>query len=169
MSYRDAMDTAPRVSASPLPRRAPAASFAERDLGPPPTLDPSPMAQHGPALHAEFAALWDRVPGVRGCVVAGIDGLLIAHDLGPDTQPYDVATLAAAVMQIGRQSAMALHHRPFRDSTVRTDSGSFTVYALSDSALLAVLGDAGLEPDRLHPHARPVVERLARLLRGYPT
>jgi predicted regulator of Ras-like GTPase activity (Roadblock/LC7/MglB family) len=168
VSYRNVMDTASRPSANPLPRRAPAASFAERELGPPPAVDPATMSQHGPALHAEFATLWNRVPGTRGCVVAGIDGLLIAHDLAPDAQPYDVATLAAAVMQIGRQSAVALHHRPFRDSTVRTDQGSFTVYALSETALLAVLGDAGLDVDRLHLQARPIVDRLADLLTGYP-
>lgn len=168
MSYPDMLETTPRPSANPLPRRAPAASFSELELGPPPVVDPAAVSHHTPALHAEFATLWNEVPGVRGCVVAGIDGLLVAHDLSPDSEPYDVATLAAAVMQVGRQCAMALHNRPLQDSTVRTDTGSFTVYALNDSALLAVLGDVDLDVEQLHRQARPVVERLTDLLVGYP-
>ena len=65
---------------------------------------------------------------------------------------------------VGRQCGLSLGQGVFRDSTVRSTSGYFAVYAIGERALLAVLGDDGLNVARLHIEARPVTERLARLL-----
>jgi len=168
----------PGPSAGPLPRREPGARLDSggQDLSPGPATDQAPGPGAGtaeypadtypghPAAHAELIALRDRVPGVRGCVIAGIDGVLIGHDLTADPEPLNLAALAAATFRLGRQSGLALRHGPFRELTVRSQKGYFSVYAVSDAALLAVLGDDWVNVNRLHQEARPVTERLADLL-----
>lgn len=112
---------------------------------------------------AELARLRELVSGVQGCVIAGVDGLLVLHDLGNGPEPHDLAALAAATFGVGRQCGLALRHGPFRESTLRSHHGYFTVYAIGDTALLAVLGDERLNVARLHLEARLVTAKLAEL------
>jgi uncharacterized protein len=112
---------------------------------------------------AELARLRELVSGVQGCVIAGVDGLLVLHDLGNGPEPHDLAALAATTFGVGRQCGLALRHGPFRESTLRSTNGYFTVYAISDTALLAVLGDERLNVARLHLEARLVTAKLAQL------
>jgi predicted regulator of Ras-like GTPase activity (Roadblock/LC7/MglB family) len=117
-----------------------------------------------PAVRAALTDLQLLVPGVRGCVLAGTDGLLITHNLPPGPDPHDLSALAATTFGVGRQCGLSLGQGPFRDSTVRSNGGYFTVYAIGERALLAVLGDDGLNVARLHIEARPVAERLGAML-----
>jgi predicted regulator of Ras-like GTPase activity (Roadblock/LC7/MglB family) len=116
------------------------------------------------AVRGELAALQQRVPGVRGCVVAGVDGLVITYDLPSDAEPHDLAALAATTYGLGRQCGSALRQGPFRETTIRSALGYFTVYTVNERALLAVLGDAGLNVARLHLEAGPVATRIAHQL-----
>lgn len=164
------------LSDNPLPRRYPGAklgsggeetpsdsTFAQ---GPPP--GPGVVAGGGhpgrSAVHAELGVLRDRVPGVRGAVLAGIDGRLIGHDLTAGPEPTDLAALAATTFGLGRQCGLTLRQGPLRELTVHNHQGYFTVYGVSDHVLLAVLGDDRLNVSWLHLEAGPVAERLADLL-----
>ncbi|MEV6925100.1 roadblock/LC7 domain-containing protein [Dactylosporangium sp. NPDC051485] len=123
-----------------------------------------PMAAALAAVRAELADLRLRVPGVRGSAVGGVDGLLITHDLPATLEPHDLAALAATTFGLGRQTALVLSQSPFRDATLRSEGGYFTVYAVGERALLAVLGDDGINVARLHLEARPAVARMAAAL-----
>ncbi|WP_432824219.1 roadblock/LC7 domain-containing protein [Dactylosporangium sp. CA-092794] len=123
-----------------------------------------PLAAAFSAVRSELADLRLRVPGVRGSAVGGVDGLLITHDLPSSLEPHDLAALAATTYGLGRQTALALGQSPFRDATLRSEGGYLTVYAIGDRALLAVLGDDGINVARLHLEARPAVIRLAAAL-----
>jgi uncharacterized protein len=123
-----------------------------------------PMAGALAVVRSQLADLRLRVPGVRGTVIAGVDGLLITHDLPPGVEAHDVAALAATTFGLGRQTARMLGQGPFCDATLRGDGGYFTVYAVGPQALLAVLGDDGINVARLHLEARPAVARLAQIL-----
>jgi uncharacterized protein len=116
------------------------------------------------AAYAEIAALKRAVSGVVGCVIAGVDGLLIIHDLSGGPEPHDLAALSATAFGLGRQTGLALRHGAFRESTIRSHKGYFSVYAVGDAALLAVVGGEGLNIARLHLEARAVTERLTALL-----
>jgi len=116
------------------------------------------------AAYAEMASLKHAVSGVVGSVIAGVDGLLLIHDLNGGPEPHDIAALAAATFGLGRQTGLALRQGPFRESTVRSHRGYFSVYAVGDSALLAVLGGEGLNIARLHLEARQVTVRLITML-----
>jgi predicted regulator of Ras-like GTPase activity (Roadblock/LC7/MglB family) len=124
-----------------------------------------PLAIALAAARLQLADLRLRVPGVRGSILAGVDGLLITHDLPGVVEPHDLAALSATTFGLGRQSALVLGQSPFRDATLRSEGGYFTVYAVNDRTLMAVLGDSGLNVARLHIEARPTAGRLAELLK----
>ncbi len=124
------------------------------------------MQAAGAALESELAALRQRVPGIRGCVLATVDGLLVGQDLGWGCEPHDLAVLAASVFGVGRQCGLGLRQGSFQETTVRSQLGCFTVYAVTDAALLAVLSDDGLDIGHLHREARPFVDRIAAALPG---
>jgi uncharacterized protein len=116
------------------------------------------------AAYAEMESLRQTVSGVVGSVIAGVDGLLIIHDLGSGPEPHDLAALAAATSGLGRQTGLALRQGAFRESTIRSHKGYFSVYTIGEAALLAVLGNEGLNIARLHIEARAVTSRLGPLL-----
>ncbi|MEV4345243.1 roadblock/LC7 domain-containing protein [Actinoplanes sp. NPDC049596] len=116
------------------------------------------------AVRGELAALRHQVTGVRGCVIAGVDGLLILHDTVSSTEPHDIAALAAGAHGISRTCGAALGQGTFQEVTIRNSGGYLSVYAIGELALLAVIGDSGLNIARLHLEARPVTGRLGRLL-----
>ncbi|MDG4785193.1 roadblock/LC7 domain-containing protein [Micromonospora sp. WMMD1102] len=159
------------LSETPLPRRSPGArldSGGEEFL--PEGAFHRPGTAAGPprpgqsAVHAELSLLRDRVPGVRGAVLAGVDGRLLGHDLTAGPEPLDLAALAATTFGLGRQCGLTLQQGPLRELTVHSHQGYFTVYGVSDQVLLAVLGDDRLNVSWLHLEAGPVAERIADLL-----
>lgn len=115
-------------------------------------------------VRGELAALRHQVTGVSGCVIAGVDGLLILHDTTTAAEPNDIAALAAGAHGISRTCGAALQQGTFSEVTIRNQGGYLAVYAVGELALLAVIGDSGLNIARLHLEARPVTARLAKML-----
>jgi uncharacterized protein len=115
-------------------------------------------------VRGELATLRHHVAGVTGCVIGGVDGLLILHDTLTDAEPHDIAALAAGAHGISRTCGAALGQGTFSEVTIRNSGGYLAVYAIGDLALLAVIGDSGLNIARLHLEARPVTARLATIL-----
>ncbi|MEU4776385.1 roadblock/LC7 domain-containing protein [Micromonospora sp. NPDC023633] len=149
---------------TPLPRRT---TRATGTLPPPRPLPPSlagNMALPYPAIGQELAELRLQIPGVHGCVLGGVDGLLITHNLQTDVDPNDLAALAATTYGLGRQVGLRLGQGDFQQSTVRNAGGYLSVYAVSPQALLAVVGEDSINVARLHLHAPAVAGRLAGLL-----
>ncbi|NJP34946.1 diacylglyceryl transferase [Micromonospora sp. HSS6-12] len=112
---------------------------------------------------SEIRALRDRLPDVKGLVVATVDGLLVAHDstgLEVDT----VAAMSAAQLGLGRQIARAVSNGDFLENVTRTTHGYVAVFAVGQNALLTVVAGSDLNLGRLHYEARPVAERVTALL-----
>ncbi|WP_329012670.1 roadblock/LC7 domain-containing protein [Micromonospora rifamycinica] len=122
-----------------------------------------------PAISRELAELRHQIPGVHGCVLGGVDGLLITHNLQNEVDPDDLAALTATTFGLGRQVGMRLGQGEFQQSTVRNQEGYLSVYAVSEQALLAVVGTDAVNVARLHLHAPAVASRLAVLLNRVPT
>ncbi|WP_203861020.1 roadblock/LC7 domain-containing protein [Plantactinospora mayteni] len=132
----------------------------ERYGAPVPRLDRLPHV----AIDTVLSDLRLLIPGVRGCVLGGVDGLLITHNLPEDADPWDLAALAATSFGIGRQVGLRLRQGAFRESTVRSQDGYLSVYMAGPSALLGVIGEDAINVARLHLHAPTAAERLAALL-----
>ncbi|SCF46278.1 roadblock/LC7 domain-containing protein [Micromonospora mirobrigensis] len=133
----------------------------------PPSLAGDPSLPY-PTIGRELTELRVQIPGVQGCVLGGVDGLLVAHNLPDDADPNDVAALAATTYGLGRQVGLRLGQGGFQQSTVRNEDGYLSVYAVDGQALLAVIGADTINVARLHLTAPAVAGRLATLLAGAP-
>ncbi|MFG1951531.1 roadblock/LC7 domain-containing protein [Micromonospora sp. NPDC048830] len=135
---------------------------------PPVAFSPAPLAGNPSlpygAINTELSELRLQIPGVNGCILGGVDGLLITHNMPDGSRPDDLAALAASTFGLGRQVGLSLGQGPFRQSTVRNAGGYLSVYAVNSQALLAVVGEDAVNVARLHLHAPGVAERLAILL-----
>jgi hypothetical protein len=115
-------------------------------------------------LVTELRDLRERVPGVTGALTAALDGELLAADLGPGTDPGSLATTAAASLGVARQVAGLTRQGTLGQAVTRASGGQVAVYAVGDTALLAVLGDDRLDLDELSLKARPVLGRIRAIL-----
>ncbi len=111
-------------------------------------------------LAAELAALRERVPGVRGSVLGGVDGLMLFQDGLTGHDPHDLAALAAAAYGIGSQTGHILRFGQHQETTIHAVGGYYTIYSVNPSVLLGVLGEAGLNVARLHIEFRASLERI---------
>lgn len=116
-------------------------------------------------LLAELRALRDRVVGITDTALASRDGLIIRADT-VDISPDNIAALAAASQGLAQRMAAEAGKGALREATTRGSGGCVAVYPVGAVALLAVVGDEGLDTVRLYRESRATVEHLERLLTG---
>ena len=112
---------------------------------------------------AEIRQLRVRLPHVAGVLVAGVDGLLIAHD-APGTEPDSFAAMSAAQLGLGQQIARAVACGDFVDTVTRAADGYVATFAAGTAALLSVVAGPELNVGRLHHEVRPVAMRVGELV-----
>ena len=117
------------------------------------------------ALLAELQALRDRVVGITDTALASRDGLIITADT-VDINPDNLAALAAAAQGLAQRMAAEAGKGTLREALTRGSGGCVAVYPVGMVALLAVVGDEGLDTGRLHRESRVTVQKLAGLLGG---
>jgi uncharacterized protein len=119
-------------------------------------------------LITEMRELREQVPGVTGALVAGFDGRLMAADLGlgngPAVDPDFLAASAAASLGIARQVVSLTGQGRLGQAVTHASRGHLAVYAIGDAALLAVLGDNGLDADALHRKSQLALGRIHAIL-----
>jgi predicted regulator of Ras-like GTPase activity (Roadblock/LC7/MglB family) len=114
----------------------------------------------------ELSTLSSAVRGVEGCVVATSDGLLVAHVL-PEQEQSQSAALIATMTAVARQAVEITGRGDLLEAAIRGTTGYIAVYAIGDSAVLAVLGRPNLNIALLQHRTRPVVARLEVLAAGF--
>lgn len=119
------------------------------------------------AVLGELQALRDRVVGITDTALASRDGLIIRADTD-DIDPDNLAALAAAAQGLAQRLAAEVGRGPLREAVTRSSGGCVAVYPVGSVALLAVVGDAGLDTVRLLRESRSTVDNLAALLSGRP-
>ncbi len=119
------------------------------------------------AVLGELQALRDRVVGITDTALASRDGLIIRADTD-DIDPDNLAALAAAAQGLAQRLAAEVGKGPLREAVTRSSGGCVAVYPVGSVALLAVVGDAGLDTVRLLRESRSTVDNLAALLSGRP-
>lgn len=110
----------------------------------------------------ELSGLRSAVSGVEGCVVATSDGLLVAHVL-PEKEQSQAAALIATLTAVAKQAVQITGRGELLEAAIRGTFGYVAVYAVGDSAVLAVLGRPTLNIALLQLRTRPVVARLDAL------
>jgi len=125
------------------------------------------MPIKGDDLIAEMRVLRDRVVGVTDVVVVSADGLLIAAETDETDEAADpevLAALTAASLGIARRSSLITGKGLLHHVVARFTDGYLVSQAVGEMALIAVVGDAGMDVKLLHVEAQGAAERIERLL-----
>ena len=118
------------------------------------------------ALAGEMRGLRDQIPGITDTAVVAVDGLLIAADTEDAIEPNGLAALAAAGLGLARRTVGATGRGALRRTVAYGNRGCAAVYAVGDTALMVVLGDEGLDVERLHLESQPMLTRIGAILTG---
>ncbi|MDH6120421.1 putative regulator of Ras-like GTPase activity (Roadblock/LC7/MglB family) [Kitasatospora sp. GAS204A] len=116
-------------------------------------------------LLAELRVLRLRVPHLAGGLVAGVNGLLLAHDTH-GTDPEGLAALTATALGVAQRLSDATGQGGFRESLFRGEHGYIATYAAGPSCVLTLLSHPDVSIGRLHLEARRSAQRLGEVLRG---
>ncbi|WP_434350934.1 roadblock/LC7 domain-containing protein [Streptomyces sp. NBC_01243] len=112
---------------------------------------------------AELRRLRAGVPLLSGALVAGIDGLVLAHDTA-DVALERVAALTAAALGVATRMTEATGRGGFGELLVRGESGCIASYAAGPSAVLTLLAEDGADAAALHLEGRRAGDRIGELI-----
>lgn len=113
--------------------------------------------------HAELLRLRDTVGGVRGALVASVDGRPFAAVL-PEHDEDATAAIVAASLGLGRRLADLSGEGEMQEIVVRSQSGYVVIYAVGTRGVLTVLTTRSANLALLHLTARDVATALAQPL-----
>ncbi|MCX4744304.1 roadblock/LC7 domain-containing protein [Kitasatospora sp. NBC_01287] len=130
-----------------------------------PRYDRRQLAALESTLLAELRVLRLRVPHLAGGLVAGVNGLLLAHDTH-DTDPDGLAALTATALGVAQRLADATGQGEFRESLFRGEHGFIATYAAGPNCVLTLLSHPDVSIGRLRLEGRRSAQRLAEVLRG---
>lgn len=117
------------------------------------------------ALLEEMRGLRDRVVGITDTAVASRDGLIITADTA-DVDADNLAALAAASLGLARRMAAEVGIGALHEAVTRSSGGYVATYAVGTTALLVLVGDAGLDTTRLYRESRVTIEKIELILAG---
>ncbi|CCK27741.1 hypothetical protein BN159_3362 [Streptomyces davaonensis JCM 4913] len=116
------------------------------------------------ALAREMRGLREQVTGITDTAVAAADGLLIAADTADSIDAECLAALAAAGLGLARRTVQTAERGALRRTVTYGSGGCAAFYAVGDTALMVVLGDEGMDLDRLHQATQPALRRIDSIL-----
>ncbi|MGW3042436.1 roadblock/LC7 domain-containing protein [Kitasatospora sp. NPDC001159] len=125
------------------------------------------MTDRHDQLAAEVRVLRDRVVGVTDVVVASVDGLLITSETDETDETAGaegLAALTAASFSIARRAGSMSSKGRLHHTVSQFTDGYLVARAIGDMALIGVLGDAGMDVQRLQVEALESAERISVLL-----
>jgi predicted regulator of Ras-like GTPase activity (Roadblock/LC7/MglB family) len=112
---------------------------------------------------AEIRTLREQLRHTVGVIVAGVDGLLIAHD-SHDLDSESMAAMAAAHLGLSQRLADFVGHGELQETIIRGQTGYVATFAAGTNAVLMVLAGTDLNVGRLHLEARPAASRIGVLI-----
>ncbi|GGQ58218.1 roadblock/LC7 domain-containing protein [Streptomyces asoensis] len=118
------------------------------------------------ALAREMRGLREQVAGITDTALAAADGLLIAADTADTIDPEGLAALAAAGLGLARRTAEATARGALHRTVAYGSHGCAAFYAVGENALMVVLGDEGMDVERLHTASQPALRRIDLILTG---
>jgi predicted regulator of Ras-like GTPase activity (Roadblock/LC7/MglB family) len=116
------------------------------------------------ALAREMRGLRERVTGITDTALAAADGMLIAADAAESIEPEGLAALAAAGLGLARRTTAATARGTLRQTVTYGSHGCAAFYAVGDTAVMVVLGDEGMDVNRLHQAAPSALDRIGSIL-----
>lgn len=105
--------------------------------------------------------LREEVPELRGVMLASSDGLAIASDF-PEQEGSRIAAMAATALGLGVRIAETVRLDNLEETVIRGKAGYMVVYAVGETAVLAVAAPSGTNLGLIHLIARRVAKELAQ-------
>jgi uncharacterized protein len=118
-------------------------------------------------VRAELTALRSKVAGISGCLVATNDGMLVAHDF-PGADPARLAALVSTALGLVRQGVRETGRGELREAVARGTYGYLMVYAVGDSALVAIAADDQTQAGKMQFEAKQTVARITAYSSAFP-
>jgi uncharacterized protein len=112
------------------------------------------------------------VPGVRGAIVATVDGFSLGHYLLPDpasdepTDPDALAAMTAAALGIATRLTATVGVTPLSEATMSSADGHVLMLRVGDLAAMTVLTRVHADLTRVRLVARELAPGVERLLRS---
>ncbi|GAA2014926.1 hypothetical protein GCM10009839_07530 [Catenulispora yoronensis] len=103
--------------------------------------------------------------GITDSIISTADGLLVASDSGSAEQE-SLAALCAAGVALGTRTAVHVGLGGLRESVIRAAGGHVVFASIGENALLAIVGDEGLDLAHLRRELPGTVDVLGKLLDG---
>ena len=116
---------------------------------------------------ARLDLLARRLGGVRGALVATLDGRPVTHTLVGHS-PGAVAAMVASSLSLSHRLGDLCGPGNLAEMMVRSSSGYVFLHALGDAHVLAILTEPAINVARLGLEVRDLVESLAPLLQSNP-
>lgn len=124
-------------------------------------MKPPPSSE---TLAGELQSLREKVVGITDSIISTSDGLLVASDSVSGAEQESLAALCAAGVALGARTAAHAGLGGLRESVIRAARGHVVFAAVGDHALLAVVGDEGLDLAGLRRELPITADHLAKLL-----
>ena len=118
------------------------------------------------ALVGELQSLREKVVGITDSIISTSDGLLVAADSESAAEHESLAALCAAGVALGTRTAAHVGLGGLRESVIRAAGGHVVFASIGEHALLAVVGDEGLDLPNLRRELPGTVDVLEKLLAG---
>ena len=153
------VDGAPRPASGFVPPRPPVPAGGWTASATPPSAPIAPATPVDPATVLDELA--EEIDGVRGAILASVDGFGLARSTSMNNEPSHPAMLAAAV-GLAHQLVAIGGGEQLRQLVVDHDGGLLLVWPIGAQRVLAVLASPVVEQRRL----RALVQRRAPMLAG---
>lgn len=115
-------------------------------------------------LTSTLTTLRGALPELRGALVATVDGLPIAQDMGGGADANRVAAMAATALGLGKRINDTLGSGQLTDMSVGGTDGQVYIYAAGNKGVLAVVAPAGVNLGLLHMEARDAAQSVSIIL-----
>ncbi len=106
----------------------------------------------------------NKVRGVRGCLVIGRDGVVVAADMGIDVSDDTVAAVSSQILASLRSALERMKLGSFSRFTVSGKDGKITIVNAGVHALLLVLLDRDTNLGLLSVEIKDAVTQIAKRL-----
>ncbi len=107
---------------------------------------------------------WSRaaVPGLSGAIVAGRDGMSIAHSLESGDQ-HRIAAMAAVAVAVATRICQSVSNGPLAHISFVATGQRFYVYPVDSRAVLVMLAGHGVKPALIELASGAAVRRIEEL------
>jgi len=119
-------------------------------------------------LNELLSALKSEVPGTAGSFLVNDDGFVIASDMGPDFNYFEMGKIFNTFSRIGNKFTEKIFHRPGTRYSIWNETGDIQFFPVNSTLLLVIISGPESRPGLLLLRAGKMVEIMRETLEEEP-